>query len=98
MDDAAFFTTWYLALGLAAVVVVIAAALLIAVWLAARRILKLAVAALGLVTQIKENTQSIWGLEATNETAVGILDEAASILEHAGAVAQALHETEAEAP
>ena len=31
-------------------------------------------AALSLVRQIKENTQGVWALEATNETAAGILE------------------------
>ncbi len=94
MTDADLFSTWYLWLGIAAVLIVVAAALLVAVWLAARRILKLAGAALGLVQQIKKNTDGVWALEATNETATGILEEARSIREHAGAVAHALHETE----
>ncbi len=95
MTDAELFSTWYLWLGLAAVVVVIAAALLIAVWLSARRIRKLAGVALDLVQQIKENTAGVWALEATNETATGILEEAKAIREHAGLVAHALHEAEA---
>ena len=92
MNDAELFTHWYIALGIATVVVLIAASLLIAVWLAARRILKLAIAALGLVTQIKENTQSIWNLKDTNTTAVKILTTATAIKNHGALVAQALHE------
>jgi hypothetical protein len=79
MTDAELFTNWYIGLGLAAVVVVIAAVLLILVWLAARRILTLAVAALALVKQINQNTQTIWALEATNQTALDILADAQSI-------------------
>ena len=94
MTDGDLYSTWYLALAAVGVVVVIAAALLITVWLAARRILKLAGAALGLVQQIKENTDGVWALQATNATATGILEEAAAIRAHAGAVAEALHETE----
>jgi hypothetical protein len=92
MTDAELFTNWYIGLGLAAVVVVIAAVLLILVWLAARRILTLAVAALALVKQINQNTQTIWALEATNQTALDILADAQSIRDHGAAVAQALHE------
>lgn len=95
MPDADLYSLWYLALGLTAVVVVIAAGLLIGVWLSARRILKLAGAALGLVQQIRENTNGVWALEATNQTAAGILDEAEAIRDHAGLVAHALHEAEA---
>ncbi|MFQ5651235.1 MAG: hypothetical protein ACE5IY_14955 [bacterium] len=96
MNDTELFANWYLSLGIAAVVVLIAASLLIAVWLAARRILKLAVAALGLVTQIKENTRSIWNLQDTNATAAKILDTAKSIKTHGAMVAQALHEANKE--
>jgi len=70
MDEATLYSNWYLGLGIAVVLIVAAAALLILVWFAARRILRLATAALGLVVQIKENTNSIWGLEQTNEVAV----------------------------
>ena len=60
----------------------------------AKKILKLAGAALGIVVKIKQNTLSIWGLQDTNHTAVKILNEADTILSNAGAVATALHETE----
>ena len=86
MNDAELFTNWYIALGIATVVVLIAASLLIGVWLATRRILKLAIAALGLVTQIKENTQSIWNLKDTNSTAVKILTTATAIKNHGALV------------
>ena len=92
MNDAELFTQWYITLGIATVVVLIAACLLIAVWLAARRILRLAIAALGLVQQIKANTQSIWDLRDTNATATKILTTATEIKNHGALVAQALHE------
>lgn len=95
MTDAELFTNWYMGLGLAAVVVVIAAVLLILIWQAARRILTLAVAALDLVKQINQNTQTIWQLEVTNRTALDILTDAQSIRDHGAAVAQALHEASA---
>ena len=94
MDEATLYSNWYLGLGIAVVLIVAAATLLILVWFAARRILRLATAALGLVVQIKENTNSIWGLEQTNEVAVDILEGAKAIETHAGMVAEALHETE----
>jgi len=94
MDEATLYSNWYLGLGIAVVLIVAAAALLILVWFAARRILRLATAALGLVVQIKENTNSVWGLEQTNEVAVDILEGAKAIETHAGMVAEALHETE----
>jgi hypothetical protein len=88
------YTDWLIGLGIAALIVIIAAALLIAVWSAARRILRLAEAALGLVVQVKDNTQSIWELENTNDTAQAILQGAENIEKHAGAVAEALHEAD----
>lgn len=94
MSDAAYYREFHIALALAGAVVVIAATLLILIWVAARRILSLATAALGIVTTIKENTMSIWDLQDTNHTAIDILQEADKIEENAGAVAQALVETE----
>jgi len=94
MDEATLYTNFYIGLAIAVVVILVAAVLLILVWTSARRILKLATAALGLVVQIKENTNSIWGLQTTNEVATDILNGAEAIETHAGMVAQALHETE----
>jgi len=85
---------FYIGLAIAGAIVLIAAILLILILVAARRILKLAGAALGIVIRIKENTLSIWGLQDTNHTAINILNEADTILSNAGAVATALHETE----
>jgi hypothetical protein len=90
MDDAALYGNFYVGLAIAVVLILAAAALLILVWLAARRILRLATAALGLVEQIKENTNSIWGLQTTNEVATNILEGAEAIDAHAGLVAEAL--------
>lgn len=92
MDNSELYNQWYFWLAIAAALIVVAALLLIAVWMAARRILKLAGAALGIVMQIKENTNSIWGLEQTNKTATDILNDAETIEQHAGMVAEALHE------
>lgn len=94
MNDAAFYNEFYIALALAGAIVVIAATLLILILIAARRILKLAGAALGIVITIKQNTLSIWELQNTNQKATEILKEADTILSNAGAVATALHETE----
>jgi hypothetical protein len=85
---------FYIGLAIAGAIVLIAAILLILILVAARRILKLAGAALGIVIRVKENTLSIWGLQDTNHTAINILKEADTILSNAGAVATALHETE----
>lgn len=94
MTDPQLYANWYLALVLAAAVILIAAGLLIAVWMAARRILRLAGTALELVRQIKANTQSVWALEETNETAADLRDASASIRDHANGVARALHEAD----
>jgi len=94
MDEATLYGNFYIGLAIAVVVILAAAVLLIMVWFAARRILRLASAALGIVTQIKENTNSIWGLQTTNEVALDILEGAEAIESHAGMVAEALHNAE----
>jgi hypothetical protein len=94
MNDVEYYNQFYIGLAIAGAIVVIAAVLLILIIVAARRILKLATAALGIVIKIKQNTLSIWELQNTNHKAVDILNEADTILSNAGAVAQALHETE----
>ncbi len=94
MNDAAYYNEFYIGLAIAGALVVVAALLLILIWMAARRILKLATAALSLVIKIKENTMSIWGLQDTNHKAINILSEAETIENSAGLVAEAFHETE----
>ena len=93
MTDATLYSNWFFWLGIASVIVVAAAVLLILVWLAARRILNLAVVALGLVQQVKANTAAIWALEETNTTAADILEDARRIRNNGAAVAHALHDT-----
>lgn len=90
MENETLFNEWLIGLGLVSLVIVIAAVLLILVFLAAKRILRLAGAALEIVTQIKNNTQSIWELETTNKVAVDIQNEAEAIEAHATLVAEAL--------
>ena len=92
MDDATLYANWYTGLAIAVVIILAAAVLLLLIWGAARRILRLATAALGLVIQIKENTNSIWGLQTTNEVAVDIMEAAGDIESHAVLVAEALAE------
>ena len=94
MTEQELLTVWYIGLGIAAVVVVIAAALLMAVLAAAKSIERGATAALGLVKQIRDNTQVIWALQDTNNVARQLSAGADSILTHAGQVAQALHEAD----
>ena len=94
MNDAAYYSEFYIALAIAGAIVMIAAVLLILILVAARRILKLAGAALGIVVNIKKNTLSIWELQNTNHKAIDIFNDADTILSNAGAVATALQETE----
>jgi hypothetical protein len=94
MTDPMLYAEWQTALIIAGVIIVAAAALLITVWLAARRILKLAKEALDLVVEIKENTRSVWKLRQTNSVASDILGTAENIEQKAVKVAQALHESE----
>lgn len=81
---------WTLGFTLAALVVVVVAVLLIGILMQARRILRLAGAANGLVGEIDINTRSVWALAATNAVAGQILDGAQAIDRNAGAVAEAL--------
>ena len=93
MDDT-LYNQFYLWLAGATIIIIAAAVLLILVWMAARRILRLATAALGLVEQVRANTNSIWGLETTNEVACDILEGAKAIETHAGMVVEAMHEVD----
>lgn len=90
MEDATLYGQWHFWLIIAAVLVVAAATLLILVIYQARRILKHAVTALGVVTEIKENTMPVWDLQKTNEVALGILSGAEDIKAHTGLVASNL--------
>lgn len=94
MQDSTLYQQWFIGLGIAAALIVVAAALLILVILAAKRIQRLAAAALGLVTQIKENTASIWELQQTNSVAVNILEGAEEIKNHAVLVVGAMQEAD----
>jgi hypothetical protein len=94
MTDQQLLANWYLWLGVAALIVVVAAVLLVLVLLAARRIERGAGAALGLVKQIRANTQVIWALEDTNKVARELSGGAEAILANAGKVAEALHEAD----
>lgn len=94
MNDTAYYQAFYTWLAIFGGIVVAAAILLVLIIVAAKRILKLATAALGIVVKIKENTMSIWELQNTNHKAVDILNDADSILSNAGAVATALVDTE----
>lgn len=92
MENTELIDQWLIGLAIVGLIVVIAAVLLILVWLAAKRILRLASVALTVVKEIRHNTQSIWELAKTNEVAVSIQEEATKIESHAGLVAEALEE------
>lgn len=92
MNDAALYESWMFWLVIATVLIIAAATLLLLVNAAARRILRLATAALGLVVEIKKNTNSIWGLQQTNEVAGKILEGSGAIKDHLTLVSDALHE------
>ena len=92
MNDVSLYESWFLWLGVATVLIIAAATLLLLVNAAARRILKLALAALNLVVEIRKNTDSIWGLQQTNEVAGKILKGSGDIKDHLTLVSDALHE------
>lgn len=94
MTDQELLATWYLWLGIAALIVVVAAVLLVLVLMAARRIEQGAGAALGLVRQIRANTQVIWALQDTNAVARELSGGAEAILANAGKIVEALHEAD----
>ncbi|MCE7988161.1 MAG: hypothetical protein DYG89_43940 [Caldilinea sp. CFX5] len=94
MTDAIAWSNWLFWLMIVAVVILAAAVLLVLVWWTANRILQGAVRALGLVQQIKANTEVIWALEATNQTATRILADATAIRDNGATLAQALHDVD----
>jgi hypothetical protein len=94
MTDAQLLNYWYIGLGITALVVVIAAVLILLILYTARQIEAGAAVGLSVVKQIRENTQVIWALQDTNQVAHNLADGAQSILTHAGAIAQALHEAD----
>jgi hypothetical protein len=94
MTNEQLLSNWYIGLAVAAVIVLIAAALLLAVLAAAKSIERGASAALGLVEQIRDNTQVIWALRDTNRIATQLRGGAEVILDNAGQIAQALHEAD----
>lgn len=95
MTDAELWASWRLWMGVATVVILIAASLLVIIWLTARQILFDAVRALKAVEGIRAHTQPIWALEQTNEIAEDILHTVKAIESKGGALAGALHGTEA---
>jgi hypothetical protein len=85
---------WVVWLVIAVVIVIAAAALLIGVIVAALRIRKLAVTALGVVSEIEQNTQPVWELKSSSDVADQLLGGAEAIKGNATAVLGALIATE----
>lgn len=81
---------WTLGFAVAAAVVVVVALLLIGILMQARRIRRLAGAAVGLVGEIDAQTRSIWALTQTNQVAAQILEGAQAIDRNASEVAAGL--------
>ena len=90
MSDAELWAAWRMWMVVATVIVLLAAGLLIAILLAARRILNEAVRALNAVEAIRKHTQPIWELQTTNEVAERILKTVESIEAKGGALVRAL--------
>lgn len=81
---------WVVWLAIGTVIVIAAVAMLVAVIVAARRILGLAKVALTVVAEIEQNTKAIWQLNASHKVASDLLSGADAILGNAGAIAGAL--------
>ena len=94
MSSEEIYFWWFVWLGIGAAIVVAAAVLLITIILAARRILSLAITALGVVEEIEQNTKPIWGLVTTNKVAGDLLAGAKAIEGNAGAIVGALTEAD----
>ncbi|PPC85218.1 MAG: hypothetical protein CTY39_07570, partial [Hyphomicrobium sp.] len=84
---------WAVWLVIATVIVIATAALLIAVVMAAQRILRTARVGLAVVGEIEQNTKAIWQLNDSHKVAEGLLSGAEAILGNAGAIADALAAT-----
>ncbi len=90
MNDAELWSAWRLWMIVAAVVIVIAATLLVVIWRTARGIHAEAVRAIAAAERIRQNTQSIWALQTTNEVAAQMLETVEHIEQSGGALATAL--------
>lgn len=90
MTDAELWAAWRLWMMVGGLVVLIAAGLLIAIWLTARAIRAHAVRALAAAERIREQTQPIWALQTTNETARQMLETVQRIEQKGGSLVEAL--------
>jgi hypothetical protein len=98
MSDAELWAAWRVWMMVASVVVLLAAGLLMTILITARRILAEAVRALTAVEAIRQNTQPIWELQATNQVAEQILHTVESIERKGGALVHALQAQPIERP
>lgn len=83
-------TLWTLGFIVGLAVVLVVALLLTGILLQARRILRLASAAVGIVAEIDENTRSVWALRHTNSVAADLLAGARSIDANTAAIVAAV--------
>lgn len=90
MSDSELWSSWTVWMAVAGAIVLIAAGLLITIWLTARGIRKHAARALAAGEEIRRNTQAIWELRITNETAGELLAAVESLEGKASALAEAL--------
>jgi len=90
MTDAELWGAWRLWMGVAAAIIVVAAVLLVMIWRTARGIYGEALRALAAAERIRENTDPIWALQATNEVAGEMLATVQHIEANGGALASAL--------
>jgi len=96
MSTADIYFWWMVWLAIGTIIVIAAAALLISVIVAARRILKLAKVALGVVGEIEQNTKAIWELKLSHDVAGQLLGGAEAIEGNAVAIVGALTANETE--
>ncbi len=90
MNEKQFRRNWFAGAAVVGVIVAAVATLLLAIIATARSILGNAVRALGLAKEIVANTDSIWGLQQTNEVAGDLLGGARAIEKHATMLADTL--------
>lgn len=90
MTAEAIYQQWFIWLSVAAVIVLAAAALLITIFVLARQIATAAANALSIVEDIEQNTQPIWQLNSTNETAGELLSATRMIRAGSATIVDAL--------
>jgi hypothetical protein len=87
---------WTLGFLAGGTVVLVVAALLLGIIWQAKRILRLANAAVVIVGEIDVNTRAVWALRDTNSVATGLLEGARAIDANAAAIVNAVAGTHAD--